>query len=105
MSALSEKENRFRFQILGGSAKTAVVELTLRENVSVPYQADLTLASEETIHLGDAVGKEGLLTIVGASTDRLVHGVISRFAQTGKRGRFLLYEARLAPRIWLLSQK
>ena len=105
MSALSEKANRFSFKILGGSFKTLVVEVTLSENVSAPYQADLVLASEDAIQLDGVVGKAGLLTIVGAAGDRLTHGVINRFAQTGKRGRFLLYEASLVPQLWLLSQR
>jgi type VI secretion system secreted protein VgrG len=99
------KKQKFTFKISGTSFDMEVVELTLEERLSTPYRADLVLACEETVPLENAIGKEGLLTIHGESSDRLVHGIIHRFAQSGRRGRFILYDVRLAPQIWLLSQK
>ena len=103
LSVITNK--KFGFKILGASYDIGVVELKLVERLSAPYRADLILACEETLTLEDVVGKEGLLTIAGDQADRQLHGMISRFAQTGRRGRFILYEAQLVPQMWLMSQK
>jgi len=96
---------KFQFKILGTSLEVEVVQLTLEERLSSPYRAELILACEDTIALNDVVGKEALLTLRGDPEDRLVHGLIHRFAQTGRQGRFILYEAHLVPQLWLLSQR
>ncbi len=105
MIASLVKGRTFNFLVSGTSLDLQVVELTIEEQLSSAYRADLILACEEVVTLDSVVGQDGLLTITGENGDRLVHGMISRFSQTGRRGRFVLYAAQLVPRMWLMSQK
>jgi len=106
MSPLPNKRPKFTFKILGASFETGVLEVAVDEMVSTPFEAHLHLVCEDSISLGDVIGKEGLLTISSDTGDpRYLHGIINRFAQTGKQGRFLLYRALLVPQMWVLSQK
>ncbi|MFZ1987188.1 MAG: type VI secretion system tip protein TssI/VgrG [Desulfatitalea sp.] len=92
---------RFTFAVEGN--EWLVVEFTVRESISTPFEIEVTLAVEEEIKLADAVGKVALLTIESADNDRLMHGMVNRFVQTGVNGRFFLYQARVVPQLWLLS--
>jgi type VI secretion system secreted protein VgrG len=80
-----------------------VVQFRAHEAISSPFEVDLSLASEDEIEFDAVIGKEGLLTILGEEEDRYVHGLLKEFTQTGSRGRFYLYQARLVPAIWLLA--
>src|SRR5262245_24862301 len=105
MGLTLEKGSKFDFKIIGESFDTRVVEFTLQDSLSTPYQADLVLACEDSIDLDKAIGKEGLLSIDGEKGERTVHGIINQFSQSGTRGRFFVYSATLVPQFWLLSQK
>ncbi|MDI6755540.1 MAG: type VI secretion system tip protein TssI/VgrG [Thermodesulfobacteriota bacterium] len=96
-------EAKFLFQIAGTKLDTRVVEFTARERVSFPFELKVSLASEEEINFEEVVGKEALLTILGEEADRYLHGIISQFRRAGSRGRFFLYQATVAPALWLLS--
>ncbi len=100
---LSADQPRFFFKI----AETAipVVEFTAHERISFPYEVDLILASEDEISFDDVIGKEALLVIAGLAEDRYIHGIVNRFMQSGHRGRFILYRAKLVPPLWLLALK
>jgi type VI secretion system secreted protein VgrG len=98
---LRADEERFLFKI--GDKKLGVVDFTAREEISTPFEVDLTLATEEDIDFDDVIGKEALLTILGEEIDRYFHGLVNQFTQTGSSGRFLLYQATVVPSIWLLS--
>ncbi len=92
----------FLFSIVGTSYKISVVDFTLIERISSPFELNASLASVDEIKF-DVVGKEALLTILGHDKDRYCHGVISKFMYMGSSGRFHLYQARVVPAIWLLS--
>jgi type VI secretion system secreted protein VgrG len=96
-------EARFLFEVLGTSYETRVVDFTLNERISSPFELNVSLASEDEIKFDDVVGKEALLTLLGEDTDRYCHGIISKFMFTGSRDRFYLYQARVVPSLWLLS--
>lgn len=96
-------EARFLFEVLGTSYETRVVDFTLNERISSPFELHVSLASEDEIKFDDVVGKEALLTLLGEDTDRYCHGIISNFMYTGSRDRFYLYQARVVPSLWLLS--
>ena len=93
--------SRFECKISG--SQYLVVDFVAREKISMPFEVDLSLASEEEAKFDDVVGKPATLIIHGDPGDRYFHGIISKFIQTGVNGRFYLYEARIVPQIWLLS--
>jgi len=96
-------EPHFLFKI--SETKLRVMDFTAREEISAPYEVDLTLASTDEIKFDDVIGKEALLTIVRDEADRYFHGIINEFTQSGAMGRFYLYQAKMAPSLWLLSLK
>ncbi|MCX8117640.1 MAG: type VI secretion system tip protein VgrG [Desulfobacterota bacterium] len=96
-------EAKFLFEVLGTSYETRVLEFTLTESLSSPFELDLSLASEDEIKFEEVVGKEALLTLLGEEKDRYCHGIINRFSFRGSKGRFYLYQARVVPKLWLLS--
>jgi type VI secretion system secreted protein VgrG len=98
--AAKADEAHFLFKI--ADRKLSVVEFSIREEVSVPFGLDLTLASEDDIQFDDVIAQEALLTILGFEEDRYVHGIVREFMQTGSRGRFHLYQAFVVPSLWLL---
>ncbi len=100
-------EAQFLFEVSG--IKLRVVEFTIRERISSPYEVELNLASEDEVSFDDVIGKEGLLTILGEEADRYAHGIVNQFMQTGSieeapvGTRFYLYRATVVPSLWLLS--
>jgi len=102
MAAIQKaSEAKFLFEISG--IELGVVDFTVREEISSPYEVDVTLASEDEINFDDVIGKEALLTILGEEADRHFHGIGNQFMQTGSSGRFYLYKATIVPSLWLLS--
>ena len=67
------------------------------------FDVDLALVSEDEVDFDAVIGQEALLTVRGEEEDRYFHGVVTLFRQTGRQGRFYLYEASTAPSLWLLS--
>jgi len=94
-------EAQFLFEIAG--KELGIMAFTAREEMSTPFQVELTLASEEDINFDAVVSKEALLTISGNGIDRYFHGIINEFTQSGTQGRFHLYQATMVPSLWLLS--
>jgi type VI secretion system secreted protein VgrG len=101
MPQTKSSEAQFLFDISG--KKLRVADFTAQERISSPFEVSLTLASEDEINFDDVIGKEALLTIVGEEADRYFHGIICQFMQTGSKGNFSLYQARMVPSLWLLS--
>jgi len=97
----SADQDRFLFKVAKKDLKVA--EFFAREEISTPFEVDLTLAIEEEVKFEDVIQQEALLTILGFESERYFHGIINRFWLTGSVGRFLLYKATLVPTIWLLS--
>jgi len=97
----SADQDRFLFKVANKDLK--VVEFSAREEISAPFEVDLTLAIEEEIKFEDVIQQEALLTILGFESERYFHGIINKFWLAGSIGRFLLYKATLVPTMWLLS--
>lgn len=98
-------DTRFLFDVTELEQELRVVKFAANERISSPYEVNLTLASEAEANFDDVIGKEALLTILGDEAERYFHGIINRFTQSGSMGRFYLYEAKLAPSLWLLSME
>lgn len=101
MSPIKASEAQFLFEISGKEFR--VVDFTAQERISSLFEVNLTLASEDEITFDDVIGKEALLTIESEEKDRYFHGIICQFMQTGSKGNFFLYQARMVPSLWLLS--
>ncbi|MGA1874895.1 MAG: type VI secretion system tip protein TssI/VgrG [bacterium] len=82
-----------------------VAGFTALERISSPFGVNLSLAIEDEVDFSKVIGKEALLTIIGHETDRFFHGLVVQFRQKGSKGRFFLYQAGMAPSLWLLSFK
>lgn len=101
MPSTKSSEAQFLFKI--SDIEFRIIDFTAYENISSPFEVNLNLASEDEIKFDDVVGKEALLTISSEEGDRYFHGIICQFMQTGSKGRFFLYNARMVPSLWLLS--
>ena len=64
-------EAQFLFSI--ADKELGVVDFTAREEISSPYEVDLTVASKDEINFDDVIGKEALLTIIGYEASRYFH--------------------------------
>ncbi|MCJ8501786.1 type VI secretion system tip protein VgrG [Desulfatitalea alkaliphila] len=101
--SLSSAANASRFFLEAGGHEWQIVDFTIDEKVSAPFQADVNLACEEEVPFEDIIGQNAVLTIESADGERYLHGIVNRFVHTGLAGRFLLYRARIVPQMWLLS--
>jgi type VI secretion system secreted protein VgrG len=94
-------EASFLFEVEG--LQLRIADFTVREEVSSPFEADLTLVAEDEIGFDDVIGKEALLTIIGEEGDRYFHGIINEFVLSGTSGEYMAYQAKTVPYIWFLS--
>ncbi len=101
--ALQGQANQPQFLFEAGGLEFGVMDLSAYERISSPFEANLSLVSEDEINFDDVMGKEALLTLLSEEGDRYFHGIVNRFAYTGMKGRFNLYSARVVPSLWLLS--
>lgn len=99
----SAQEAKFLFEITGTQYETLVLDFSVNERISNPFEMKISIACVDEINFDDVIGKESVLTIRGNEADRPLHGVINNFMQTGSRGRFYLYSATVVPSVWFLS--
>ncbi len=97
------RKYKFVFEISGVSAELSVVEFEAKEAISSLFEVNLSLASEGEVKFDEVINKEALLTIQGEEKERYFHGIINHFVETGSKGRFYLYDAKVVPLFWLLS--
>ncbi|PIX22824.1 MAG: type VI secretion system tip protein VgrG [Deltaproteobacteria bacterium CG_4_8_14_3_um_filter_45_9] len=103
MTTQAGNEPKFLFKVMGTTYEISVVDFTLNERISFPFELNASLACEDEIKFDDVVGKEALLTILSDEEDRYCHGIINKFKQTGSKGEFNIYQATVVPSLWLLS--
>jgi type VI secretion system secreted protein VgrG len=75
------------------------------ESVSQPYSFQLELLSEQTaIDSAEILNSRAVVTVRMADGEpRFIHGIISRFAQLGRRDDLVEYRAELVPWLWFLT--
>ncbi|MET0404328.1 MAG: contractile injection system protein, VgrG/Pvc8 family, partial [Cystobacter sp.] len=96
----------FRFAVNGSPDEMRVIQLSGTEAMSSPYEFHLKLACEnQSLDFSDVVGKTALLTLVGDSAPRFVHGIISRFEQVNELHRHAIYHASLVPQTWRMRHR
>ncbi len=105
MPLIDANVTQFIFNVAGKKLK--VVDFNAEEQISEPYNVDLTLAFSENINFDDVLGKEGVLTVYHEHEDlyRYFHGIIDEFIQVGKYAEFYMYKASLVPKLNLLKLK
>ncbi len=102
----SGNEASFVFQIAGRNFR--VVEFSLMEKISTPFELELTLASEDEIDFSAVIGNEALFSVLAQEAPRHVHGLVNRFEKTGTVKEatgigLYLYNATVVPSLWVLS--
>jgi type VI secretion system secreted protein VgrG len=104
MAWLPSNVAQFTFQVAGLDQDLRVARFSGTEGISQLFRFTVELAAEDPeIDFKAVVGKPAVLTLYGDQGERYVNAMISRFAQTGERGRFTLYTAELVPHLWLLA--
>ncbi len=87
-----------------GSDDLRVLSFHGTEGISELYRFDIVIGSRDhEIDLDAVVGQDAKLTWKDKEGDRCVHGIVCRFEQTGRAGQFANYQARLVPKVWLLT--
>jgi len=81
-------------------------EFTGHEGLSQLFKYDLDLLTEGPfIDYGNIIGKAVAIRIeLSGEEERLFHGYISRFAQTGSETGILHYRAEMVPWLWFLTR-
>ena len=101
---MPEAQHYFDFTIDGLKSDLQVVRFTGSEGVSDLFEFTVELASDDpAIDFEAVIGKPALLTIQTSASPRLVHGIVSRFEETGVGTRRTFYGATLVPRVWSLD--
>jgi len=95
----------FLFEVGGlGPEVLRVVHFRGTEGISQLFEFEIELAADDaSIEFDAVVGEAALLTWKGAAGDRRVHGIVSRFEQTGRGRSHAYYTARLVPKVWTLG--
>lgn len=84
--------------------KLRVIRFMGREGLSDLFHFTVDLAStDQKVDFDQVVGQPALLTAKGNQGTRQVHGLVSLFEQTGKKGKWTFYRAEVVPTVWKLG--
>ncbi|KPA12311.1 type VI secretion protein VgrG [Candidatus Magnetomorum sp. HK-1] len=97
-------KNQYNFTFTSNNENFHVVDFKATEGISLPYEVNLSIASEYEIIMDTYLDKEGVL-IVESNESRFFHGIICQFAYSGFSESMFVYSIKLVPTIWLLSYK
>ena len=93
----------YLFETSGVKCDLSVVSFNVEEQISSPFEIDVTLATQDEVVLEDLLDKEGLLTIVYGASKRFFHGVVKECTCLGDHGDNSIFQIHLVPSLWLLS--
>jgi len=93
----------FLFGIFGVSCDLSVVSFNIEEQISSPYEMDITLATQDEVVMEDFLDKKGLLTIIYGASKRYFHGIVREGTCLGDNGDYSILHVHLVPSLWLLS--
>ena len=86
--------------------KLRIVSFYGNEALSELFRFTVELASSDgEIDFANAIGQPALLTIQMPKGKRYINGVVSQFEQSGRNGKWTLYQAEIVPVFWTLSQR
>lgn len=98
------KEPLFSLKVSGFPGELRVVRFALHEELSRPYEATLTVASENpNLTFAKLMDKPALLKISGQRGKRHLHGTLFRFEYIEQQPRYTTYELTLGPLLSRLS--
>ena len=105
MSAFSQAGRPMRVETALGEDVLLLAGLTGDEGVSMPFRWRLELLSEDgCISPGDVLRTPVTLHLrLADGSERIVHGLVRRFAQLGRRDELAEYRAEVVPWLWFLS--
>src|SRR5690606_14116065 len=93
-SAFQSGEAIFTLDVGGNPLR--VVRFTGKESISGPFEFWIEVAGND-LDSESLLGSPALLTIEGAETPRLVHGIVYEAEYVGRTRDLELYELRLGP--------
>jgi len=99
---------RFTCAVDGVDSKLRVLGLQGVESISGLFDFTLTVVSEDgDLDFDAIVGRPALVTFVSddESVSRYLHGMVVDIEQTAQGRRLTTYALRLAPQVWLLTQR
>jgi type VI secretion system secreted protein VgrG len=105
MPIYSQAKRPLRVETPLGADKLLITGLSGHEAISSTYRYRLDLMSEDATITGqDLLRKPVAVAIVlSDGSERWIHGMVSRFAQLGRRDEITFYEAEIVPTVWFLS--
>lgn len=94
---------RFLFEIIGRSEQLRVLEFSLEEAISAPFQCTVVIASEDhNVDIGQWIGQAAVLTLFDNKIPRVIHGEIENASHMETGRRFTRFQITLAPKFkWL----
>ncbi len=101
-------QEQYTFAVEGGGFDFKVSEIRGTEKMSELYDFDISLVTENgEIDFEDLLGQVATVAVLDMSGEivRYVNGVINRFQQLHKNGRFFVYEAQIVPQLQLLTYR
>ena len=97
---------RFLFELIGESESLRVVEFSVSEGLSSPFQLELIVAAEnDALDIAGWIGKAGVLTLFHTRDPRVFHGELVAARQLESGRRFTRYQLSLAPKFHLLKYR
>lgn len=107
MAGYSQKDRPLRVDTPLGEDKLLLVSFSGTEAISKPFSFQLQMMSEDgAVDAGALLRKPASVAIrLANGEERVIHGIINRFAQKGSADRLTFYHAELVPALWFLSLK
>lgn len=105
MPEYSQTNRPLRVDTPLGTDKLLLLGFSGVEAVSRPFSFQLQMMSEDDAVDGRKLLRQPASVTVRLADDseRVIHGIISRFTQGNRRDNFTFYNAELVPALWLLS--
>lgn len=105
MASLTQDNRPLRVSTGLGKDVLLLERFSGEEGVSMPFHFTLEMLSENAaIDPGAVLRKPIRVTIaLPGGGDRVVHGMVSRFTQLGRRAGLTAYRAEMVPWLWFLS--
>ena len=98
-----EPHASYLFKINGTEYDLSVVSFNVQEQISSPFEIDITVATQDEVVLEHLLDRSGLLTIRYGLSERYFHGVVKECTCFGDNGDYSIFQIYLVPSLWLLS--
>ena len=100
---MSTNDEMRQFDLTINGEALEVYKFDATESMSACFTVNVTIVSETQMALSGYIAQEALFTILGKENNRYFHGVVSRFTQQSKYGKYFLYHAVIVPLLWKLN--